>query len=466
MALYPTAIVFLLIWLVLTIRDPDNGLVMAIAVIPFGMFAAMRLGGLSIILANLLVVFSVGVLMIRFVSTRQRGAPLGLPTSTIYLWIFAIYAIFSALILVRFFAGEFLVFPMSVTYKGALTSAYFPSTMIPLRPSNSNIAQSFYILLTAIFSMAAVLVIRRRGLRFGETGLAWAAAINVVLGVMDLVQLDSILEFIRTADYSLNNHHTIAGLQRIIGGYSEAAAFGAVSATFFAYFGMSYLVGYRGRDAVLALANLTCALLAFSSTAILSVAAAGGLILLHAPVFIKSGMSRQFAQSLVIAAATVIISACLLLLFTSAETFTAKILDNLLFSKGTSMSGLERSAWAAGGIDVFFQSWGLGAGAGSLRANGLLAVLLGSVGIPGTLAFTMFLLYGVGTPIMACNREIARSFYAGRVAALTLLASMLVSATGPNPTLLLVTYVCISVVAREYAVTRNVGTATQAYRTA
>ncbi|MEY8099548.1 hypothetical protein AB9F29_19360 [Falsihalocynthiibacter sp. S25ZX9] len=466
MVLYPTAIVFLLIWLVLTIRDPDNGLVMAIAVIPFGMFAALRLGGLSIILANLLAVFTIGVLIIRYVGIRHRLSPLRLPMSSVYLWLFAIYALFSALILVRFFAGKFLVFPLSVTFKGSLTSAFYPSTMVSLQPSNSNISQSFYILLTAMFFMTAVLVMRRRGLHFGEKGLAWAAGLNVLLGAMDLAQLDSILAFIRTADYSLNNHHMVAGMARVIGGYSEAAAFGAVSAAFFSYFAMSFLIGNRARDAGLALGNLICALLAFSSTGILSLAAAGILILLHAPVFIKSGMSRQFAQSLVIAAAAAVISICLLLVLTSAETFATKILNSLLFSKGTSMSGLERAAWASGGFDAFYKTWGLGAGAGSLRANGFFAVLLGNVGLPGTLAFTMFLLHGIGAPIQACERSIARPFYAGRVAALTLLASMLVSATGPNPTLLLVSFVCVAVVAREFAAHRNAIAVTQQYRTA
>lgn len=466
MVLYPAAAVFVLIWLVLTIRNPDNGLVMAIAVIPFGMFAAIGLGGLSIILANLLVVLTIGVLLIRFASHKQSATQLRLPLSSVYLWLFAIYAIFSSLILVRFFAGQFLVFPLSVTFKGTLISAFYPSTMIPLQPSNSNISQSFYILLTAMFFMVAVLVVRRRGLAFGEKGLAWAAGLNVALGVMDLLQLDSLLAFVRTADYNLNNNHMIAGVPRIIGGYSEAAGFGAASAAFFAYFAMTFLIGYRTRDAFLALANLICAILAFSSTAMLSMAAAAFLILLHAPAFLKSGMSRQFAQSLVIVVALSVIGLCSLLLFPPAEGFITKILDSLLFSKGTSLSGLERAAWAAGGINAFFETWGLGAGAGSLRANGLFAVLLGNVGLPGTLAFALFLLHGIGARIGHCERKVARAFYAGRVAALTLLTSMLASATGPDPTLLLVSFVCITVIARETATQRSVEDVIHEYRTA
>lgn len=458
MELYPVAAVFVFIWLLLTIRNSDNGLVMAIAVIPFGMFAAFRIGGLSIILSHLIAVLTIGALIIRFFSQRGRAPLVQLPISSLYLCFFSVYAVFSALIIVRIFEGQFLVFPLNVTFNGSLVSAYFPSTMVPLQPSKSNISQSFYVVLSTLFFIAIVLVVRRRGLAFAETGLVWAASLNVLLGAMDLAQLDSILQFIRTADYSLNNHHTIAGVSRIIGGYPEASVFSAVSATFFAYFFTSFLIGHRVRDAVLALANLICALLALSSTGVLSIAVASLLILLHFSVLPRVGMSRQFAQSAVISTAIIVIAIITVFLLTTAKTFTSQVLDILLFSKSTSLSGLERAAWAESGYNAFFQTWGLGAGTGSIRANGLFAVLLGNVGLPGTLAFVMFLVFGVGKSIPACGRNLARTFYSGRVAALTLLSSMLVSATVPDPTLLLVFFVGISSVSRDVATARSSAT--------
>lgn len=106
MAIYPAAAIFLLIWLLLTLRNADNGLIMAIAVIPFGMFAAIVAGGLSMILAHFLVVLTIGALLTRALSTRHAPASTRLPPSAIYLSIFAIYSLFSGLILVRLFQGN------------------------------------------------------------------------------------------------------------------------------------------------------------------------------------------------------------------------------------------------------------------------------------------------------------------------------------------------------------------------
>ena len=451
MVLYPAAAAFVLIWLLLSFRNVENGLVMTNAVGPFGMFAAGNLGGPSIILANLLAMLTIGVLILRYFSVQQHALAPQVPKAAIYLFLFAAYSLFSGFILVRLFQGQFLVFPMTVTSKGTMVSAFFSSTMVPLRPSNSNISQPFYILLSAMLFWASFVILRRRGPELAERGLVWAATINILLGLMDLFKLDAVLQFVRTADYNLNNEHMVAGVQRIIGGFSEAAGFGALSSALFAYFAVSFLMQNRSRDALLAVGSLICALLALSSTAILSLAMACFLILVHGPVLLKTNISRQFAHFLVIAIAILICAACLMLLMPQSNGLTARVLDTLIFSKGTSLSGLERAAWAQGGLDVFFETWGLGAGAGSVRSNGLFSVLLGNVGLPGTLAFAMFLFHTIARPLPACDVDLSRVFYAGRISALTFFASLLVSATGPDPTLILMVFTCLSIVAREIA---------------
>ena len=98
------------------------------------------------------------------------------------------------------------------------------------------------------------------------------------------------------------------------------------------------------------------------------------LILMHAHIYLRAGISRSFAHHLVIAMAGLIIVICLAVLLTPAETFVARMLDTLLFSKSGSMSGLERAAWAKSGLDAFIETYGLGAGAGSLRSNGFATV--------------------------------------------------------------------------------------------
>lgn len=449
MAVYPAAGAFLLVWLLLNNRNAENGVPMVIAVLPFGMFAAVAFGGLSLILANFLAMLTTLVLCIRFFSNRGLSHSLRLPSAGGYLVVYALYSLFSAIVLVRIFQGQFLVFPMNVTFQSTQVSVFFPSTMVPLWPTKSNISQSFYILLSAGFFIAAVQVFRQRSLRFAETGLVWAASINCLLGFFDFLQLDEVLNVVRTADYALANQHTVAGFERIVGGYSEASIFGASSAGLAGYFMMSYLIGYHTRDGLLALGNLACAAMALSSTAFLAICTSVVIILLHSWVFIDRNLSRKAGHVLVIATASSVAVICLLIMFTSAAELASDLLDRLVFSKRGSLSGLERAAWAQAGTEAFFQTWGLGAGAGSLRASGLLPVLLGSVGLPGALAFLGFMLHSVGKPMKSKNREARRVFYASRVSALTLLSSMLVSATSPDPTLLLMAVTAVAVATRE-----------------
>lgn len=449
MEIFPAAGVFFAIWLAVMIRNADNGLIFAIAVWPFGMFAAANLGGLSLLIPNLIGVLTIGALLLRRLSWQGPQSAIKIPISGIYLAAFAIYSVFSATVLVRVFQGDFMVFPMNVSTQYTQVSIHFPSTMWPLSPTNSNISQSFYILLSASFFLSCVFVLRRRGPQFAETGLAWAAGVNVLLGVLDLVRLDDLLSLIRTADYTLAKDQTMAGIERVIGGFAEASAFGATSATLASYFAMSYLIGGRFRDGALALGNLVFALLALSTTTFLAIGAGLVIITFHARTFLNRNTSRTAAHLLVVSLAGLVCAICLLVMLTPFLDMASELMDRLLLSKRKTLSGMERGAWAKTSIDAFFHTWGLGAGAGSLRGNGFLTVLLGSVGLPGTVAFMAFFAHTISKPKHFADHDAFRIFYSSRVCALTLFAALFVSATGPDPTLLLMAVMAMAVVARE-----------------
>src|SRR5690606_26377447 len=156
----------------------------------------------------------------------------------------------------------------------------------PLAPGNSNISQTLFILLSCGFFLVAAAAFARRVPRFGEAAFVWAAMVNLVLGLLDLLGLDLLLALIRTACYSRNNVHTQAGLPRVIGGFAEASSFGAFSAALFAYFMASVLIGRRPRDGLLALATLACAAVSLSSSGIVSLGAAGLILMLHAGIWL------------------------------------------------------------------------------------------------------------------------------------------------------------------------------------
>lgn len=449
MTIFPASAVLLAIWLIQSLRDPDKGLVVATALLPFGMFAAVTLGGLSIIAANLAAMLTVGLCVLRWVSRSSEVRVGHIPTPGLFLLLYAAYTAFSATVLVRLFAGDFLVFPMAVSSTGTAVSIFFPSTMRPLAPGSSNIAQTLYIALSCGFFLAASEAFRRRSPRLGELGLVWAGSLNVVLGLLDMAQLDGLLEVIRTADYTLANEHTLSGFARVIGGFSEASAFGAASAAFFAYFVMSFLIRQRPLHGILGVANLACALMSLSSSGLLAVAGALFFIGLHARVYLGRGMTNSFGHWFVITAAVLVALGSLAMVATPLSDLVGGVFDRLVLSKRNTLSGLERSAWAKAGLDAFVQTWGLGAGAGSLRSNGLVSVLLGSVGFPGTLAFLGFLWSSIGAAARFADAEDRRMFYAARISALTLLVAMLLAGTTPDPTLFLMTTTALAVAARQ-----------------
>ncbi|WP_170464903.1 hypothetical protein [Ruegeria arenilitoris] len=455
MAVYPAAAAFLLLWLWLSARNADTGILMAVAVIPFGMFAAMVVGGLSLIMANFLAVLSISILLIRWIAHAYEPRYLRFPPSGVYLLVFTLYSVFSGVVLVRLFQGQFLVFPMTVTNKGPQVSNFFNSVMLPLRPTNSNIAQSVYILLSFGFFLATVFVARRRGAEFIEKGLVWAALLNVLLGLFDFLGADAVLSLVRTADYALLNEHLVGPFSRVIGGYAEASAYGAASAVFFTYFFMSYLIGRKQSHGMLAAANFIGALLAMSSTGIAALAAGVLFVALHFRVYLGFRMSRGFGHLLVVGVSFLAIAASAMLLLPFVLDGLSDVMDRLIFSKQDSLSGRERGAWSVAGFDALVQTWGLGAGVGSLRGSGFASVLLGSVGLPGTIAFSLFVITAIGVSVSGANQTTLRLFCAGRVSSMTLLTAMLVSATTPDPTLLLMTTSALCVVAREEVYARN-----------
>lgn len=452
MSFAPFAAIFIIAWLWVALRKLENGITFVIAVLPFGMFAAISVAGLSLLLAHFLAMLTMVALVVRWITTRTSGTSVLLPIDGRYLVFFAAYALFSALVLVRLFAGDFLVFPMNLNAGTTQVSIFFPSSVWLLRPSNANISQAFYILLSCGFFIAAISASKRFGRQIIELGLVIAASINIFLGILDFLALDNLLAIIRTADYSLANQQQMAGIARVIGGFSEPASFATTSAALTAYFAMSALIGRKTRDVVLAVGNLICTVFAFSSTGTVALVCVFVLILLHGRGFLTNTLSRTFAHMLVILAATVVFAVCMILLLTPAPDLIADMVEHQILEKRNSMSGIERRAWAYSAFAAFWETWGLGAGVGSLRGSGLLSVLMGSVGLPGLIAFGGFLYYALIRPIGHHDADIQRTFYASRIGSLTLLCSMLLSATSADPTLLLMSLAALATVSRDEAV--------------
>ena len=405
------------------------------AMVPFGMFAVISLpsvGGLSLLAVNIATAATVGIGCIMLVGRLVRGAPLRIAPASLAILIFAAYTIFSATVLVRLFAGDMMVFSMAPVAGSLRISTAFLWGKVWLAPGSSNISQTFYVLLASGLFVVAAAQLNRHGPEFGRRCLALAATVNIVLGCLDLAALDPLLEFVRTANYSLMSTATVKGIPRVIGGFSESAGFGTLSSVFFAFFASLTLRRGGWRNGLLAGGNFIFACLALSSTGILAIVVVSLVLSIQTRLRIQmpDTLRRGWVLSGAVALAVLALVIGAILTLTPFPTLVASVIDDLILSKSSSASGLERSAWAMGGLEAMQASYGLGVGAGSLRSNGLFFVLLGSVGIPGTLAFGAFLWLAFSGRADGDRGDILAS---ARMGALAVMIAMMLSATVPDP---------------------------------
>jgi hypothetical protein len=71
-------------------------------------------------------------------------------------------------------------------------------------------------------------------------------------------------------------------------------------------------------------------------------------------------------------------------------------LDNLIFSKSDSTSGIERQSWNTIAWQNFFDSYGLGLGLGTVRTSSFPLALLSNVGLPGAIFYVLFVIVAFG----------------------------------------------------------------------
>ncbi|WP_179379312.1 hypothetical protein [Jannaschia marina] len=449
MQLYPATPVFLVLLALCVIGGPRRLLILLSAMLPFGMFAALSLpavGGLSILAVNLTAAVLAGFGALALIGNLMRGRSITVEPAAIALLLFTAYAIFSATVLVRLFAGEMMVFPLSRNETGVRVSVLFSWGKVWLGPTSSNISQTFYVALACGFFIAACRALAAQGAAFGGRCMAVAASVNIALGSLDLAGLDDLLSYVRTANYTLANSASVNGLARIIGGYSEAASFGTASAVFYAYFASAATNGGRRTDTLLAAGSALCTVLALSSTGLIALAVTTLLLAIRGVARLPSRVTAETVLRLVAGLLTMALTTAAVLLLTDAPDIIMAVLDDLIFEKSSSSSGQERMAWSLGGLAALRDTWGLGAGTGSIRSNGLVFVLLGSVGLPGTALFAAFLwLAFAGRAAPGQEAHLSNA----RLAAVAVLVSMLLAATVPDPGVPLILLAAIAVTARR-----------------
>jgi transposase len=298
------------------------------------------------------------------------------------------YAVLSALIFPRLFAGRTTVF---VPSQGAVIETV-------LMPVSGNLNQTGYFCIGALtFFAMSMLLLRERGFRSVRAGFLTFAVLHSILGLIDLTGkaagVGDILSPIRTAGYTMLVDVQVEGFWRIAGGYSEASAFGGASLIALA-FAFSYWRSTGSRPIlVLWLLLLLLLLLSTSTTAYAGLAV---LLLIFAISWLgrllTGRLSRRDVAVLFVAGA---VSATVLGIFLFGEGTldpTNKLIEATLLEKSTSASAGERFYWNRKNWMAFLDTYGVGVGLGSSRASSLFIAILSQLGIVGALLFGLLFL--------------------------------------------------------------------------
>ena len=428
--------------------------------IPLQAAAAANLtavGNVSIICAHVIMGMLVVGLVLRprmFASALQYSAR---NPAIILFGLFAAYAICSAFILPRLFEGQLSVFSLERT-----KDAFIPLT--PLHPSTGNFTQSVYLAANFLFFVvAAFLASRADGIKNATYALNAITIVHLVFAVISvfssLPPAAMALDFIRTANYTINAHHVIAGAPRIIGSYTEPSAFGAMSVGLFAWnfarFMQTRGLWHLGASVLL----IACIVFSLSTTAYAALILLVALWGLYSVYFIvRPGLSSEHITAMLFAGA-VSIGLTALLFVEPIREFAIEAYERLFGLKLQSDSGQERGAWNMQSIRNFMDTRGLGVGLGASRGSSLATVLLGNVGFIGTTLYVLFLNRAFLRPWAQIRQRSAdpevrfsrRIFYAARIAALGLLIPQLIAGATIDGGLAFVLMMAIATAAHEAA---------------
>ena len=301
--------------------------------------------------------------------------------------IFVLWSVLSAFLLPVLFAGM----RVDVPRAGVDNLYYF---QLPLRWSPSNAGQAGYLMLEFLMVVYLLYMSTRLGLERIEKAFSWAGLFVVAVGVYQILchrlglQFPAWL-FNSNETWAQNfDQHVGAGIFRISATFVEpadAALFLAPWCMFQLTLAMSN--GTRSR------LNWICVVL--GTVILVETTSSTGYIvgvliwIVVACNFVSSLLLHGRIKPRVLAALGVVGGAGILTLATMPD--VQSLLNELLFAKNTSTSGLHRSVTFGRAVNVFYQSFGLGVGLGSNRAMSLFFYLLSNVGLPGLMLFIYLL---------------------------------------------------------------------------
>ena len=362
--------------------EPAFGFTILFASSLLGSAAALIVPGLaSVQPAHLLL----GFLLLKVLLERDLrtavGGQLRFPDTGFWLLCTWTYGVLGAYFLPKLLGGEAQVVAVS---SADYANGMFP---IPLSPSTGNITQTIYLTGDVVCFFAFCSLTRTlEGCRTLAKAMMIYCVANIGFAALDIITTQTgttwALEFIRNANYVIYSD-AAGGTKRIIGSFTEASAFAYATIGSFciaARFFLGHL--YRRSSMVVALLSMALLLMSNSSTAFVALPPCVAFLYLGALLRFMGGRASAndvgFLLFLPLISLTIVL---VVLLDTDLRNNVADVLNVVIFTKALSPSGIERAQVNAQAIQTFFDTHGLGAGVGSVRASSLIAASLSNLGL-------------------------------------------------------------------------------------
>jgi len=351
------------------------------------------LGSANIQPAYLILGFVVLYAFARPSARMAAGISLTFPREGFWLAATALYAIVAAAFLPRIFAGSTYVYTIARTEVG------LGLLLSPLAPSTGNVTQTVYFVGDLLCFLMVVAFCREpAGVKAIVIAGLTAAAVNLFFAALDLITFwtgtAALLGFLRNATYRMLDDSVVGNFKRIVGSFPEASTFAYYTVGSFAFCAKLWLARVWPRlTGSLALLSVVALVFSTSSSGYAGLAASVALLFFSTLIEVATRPVTRAASAFVLLVPLLVATGLVgLRLYEPAWHAASGLVEETVFDKLGTESGVERSRWNRQALTNFVETDGLGGGVGSVRASSFPIAVLGNIGMIGAAVYSVFLI--------------------------------------------------------------------------